>query len=271
MDPFFSQQSSSSLTTKDISSWFWEVFSLQLQSMFCLLWSSAICSKQVLTYFQQAIACTPLCSRKASILRISHWWKGLKFPSDYLLPHHSCQPHSPFHDWFRSLCSFLSSLNTNSSQCPYHHSQHHSLFKSEHLNCSDNSCTHHLEHAWSNFGNGSPRKFDFGDVTFDKQGSAETSPTSSETERWLTHHWQKCQPPTSPETENGISRHWKKSQSGASCLSCTGTNQGFPRDSIELMSTSKAYFCHWLEQANRQIWRLQCIFICFIFLPRLVK
>ena len=51
MDPFFSQQSSSSLTMKGISSWFWEAFSLQQRSMLCLLCSLVIWSKQVLTLF----------------------------------------------------------------------------------------------------------------------------------------------------------------------------------------------------------------------------
>ena len=58
MDPFFSQQSSSSLTMKGISSWFCTAFSLHQQSMLCLLWSSSIWSKQVSTYIQHTIQLT---------------------------------------------------------------------------------------------------------------------------------------------------------------------------------------------------------------------
>ena len=74
MDPFPSQQSSSSSTKKGISSWFWEASSLQLPSMFCLLWSSAIWSKRVLTYFQHTIACMYTLVFQ-EILQI-HSWQG---------------------------------------------------------------------------------------------------------------------------------------------------------------------------------------------------
>ena len=58
MDPFFSQQSSSRLTMKGISSWFCTAFSLHQQSMLCLLWSSSTWWKQVPTYIQHTIQLT---------------------------------------------------------------------------------------------------------------------------------------------------------------------------------------------------------------------
>ena len=99
MYSILSQQSSSSLTMRGISRGFWEVFLPHQQPMFCLLWSSAIWSNQVLHIIYSTINCIPWCSRQTSILGIAHGSKArFKFQCDNVFPHLSRLPDSSFHD-----------------------------------------------------------------------------------------------------------------------------------------------------------------------------